>query len=122
MEFIKKIFGSIKTSYLIRAYILGGIFTGLLIYPALQSNKGHLNILYAIVCFILFPFSKLVYDEIKRVMLGNNIFIVNLIILLPMKFIINVLLYCFAIIIAPIGILYLILRIKKEDNTEIENI
>ena len=73
--------------------------------------------LYVVVSFILFPFSVLVWDECMRVMRGDSVFIITGMMLI-VKLIIKVILFGFAIYVAPFGILYLAYRIKREMNQQ----
>ena len=78
---------------------------------------------YILISYILFPFSVLVWDEIMRVMFGGSpIALVGtawmLMAMFMIKFTIKTILYCFAIWIAPFGILYLAYRIKREMNQQ----
>jgi len=60
-----------------------------------------------LICLALFPFSKLVYDELKRFVLGDNVFFLNALVMLIAKFIINFALFLCAWFVAPLGIAYL---------------
>lgn len=65
------------------------------------------QIVPGLICLALFPFSKLVYDELKRFVLGENVFYINALVMLFAKLIINLFLFMGAWFIAPLGIAYL---------------
>ncbi|ALR23148.1 hypothetical protein [Sphingobium baderi] len=109
MEFLRRIFGAVDRAYLIRAYIIGGVIFALygsFISYGAKSAPAPIWIVFSIST-LLFPFSKLVWDQVMSVMLGRNMFIMNAVFLMFAKLVINVILWACAIIIAPIGILWL---------------
>lgn len=109
MEFVRRIFGAVEPRYLIRAYILGALFF-LLIGMAAIRNPALL--IYFLICTALFPFAKMVWDTAMDTMRGNTIFVMPALILIVLKLFINVMLWCFALFIAPIGIFFLNRRIR----------
>ncbi len=118
--FFKRIFGALQPAYLIRAYVISAAFMAFMVWFFTYMAKGapldHGRIITLVMFGIgalLFPFSKLVWDEIKRVMLGGNVFYLPIIFVLPLKLIVNYTLWCFSIFIAPLGIAYLWLRSRQ---------
>lgn len=116
MSFLNRTFGALDPKYLIRAYVLSAAFMALMVWmltystpPSADKNPLPMLIYFSIGALV-FPFSKLVWDEMKRVMMGGNVFYLNAILLLFCKLIINYLLWSFALFIAPIGMAYLWLR------------
>ena len=124
MNFAKRLFGKIHTRYLIRAYVISAaLLAYTLWYFSNQTGPlGYQKALmfgYAILSAILFPFAKLVWDEIKSLITNdtalriaplNEVGFMLSLTRLSGKLIVNVLLWFFAIGIAPLGILYLCLR------------
>ncbi len=115
MQILRRIFGSVDRAYLIRAYIIS--FAIFAFYAAIFS-RGTQPMqpsawVFLIVNTILFPFSKLVWDEAMSLLLGRNMFILPAIFLMLAKVIINVALWAGAILIAPIGILWLWYRTRE---------
>jgi hypothetical protein len=108
MSFLTKIFSGVKLPYLIRAYILSAVIFLLLRYVASQGaladDGGFL--IFNILSLILFPYAKLVWDEMKALLMGDNIFILPLFLMLFAKLFINLMLWGFAVLIAPLGILW----------------
>lgn len=124
MQYIKILFSSLHPEFLIRNYVIGLFFSafyGYVLYMMYQQNTDifimALFALYVVVSFILFPFSVLVWDECMRVMRGDSVFIITGMMLI-VKLIIKVILFGFAIYVAPFGILYLAYRIKREMNQQ----
>lgn len=121
MKHIYRILGYFDRDYLKRAYFIGAIFFVLmgvlpiftLMYHGPNMSNSHVlvnmfsNFLYAFVSTLLFPFSELLWDQGKSFVLGNTVLITSVIILFPLKFIINGLLWAFSIVIGPIGVVYL---------------
>lgn len=116
MHFIKNIFGSMNRRYVIRAYLISAaLFIYAIWYFSSQAGlQGYQKAVmygYAALSAVLFPFAKLVWDEIRDTIMGNNSIIhfgwwaigVNYM----LKMFVNVLLWFFGIAIAPLGILYL---------------
>lgn len=106
-----RIFGSLDRTYLIRAYCVGALYFALFLFMENNigwSSNGLWNrIIPGVICLILFPFSKLVYDELKRFVFGDNVFYINTWVMLVGKIIINLVLFVMAWIIAPVGIAYI---------------
>lgn len=130
MQYIKILFSSLHPEFLIRNYVIGLVFVGVygwLSYEMIQKEPGNMIwygfVAYILISYILFPFSVLVWDEIMRVMFGGSpIALVGtawmLMAMFMIKFTIKTILYCFAIYVAPFGILYLAYRIKREMNQQ----
>ena len=118
MNFIKRIFGAVQPRYLIRAYVLSAAFMALMVWMMATDGAQPLHdrattLAVFGVGALLFPFSKLVWDEIKRVMMGETVFFMNAIILMFLKLVVNLFLWSFSIFIAPLGILYLWFRSRN---------
>ncbi len=119
MNFIKRIFGAVQPRYLIRAYVLSAAFMALMVWMMFSTGGAQplhdraATLAVFGVGSLLFPFSKLVWDEIKRVMMDETVFFMNAIILMVLKLIVNLFLWGFSIFIAPVGILYLWFRSRS---------
>lgn len=118
--FLKRIFGALQPAYLIRAYVISAAFMALMLWFVIYMAKGApltVDQIVPLVIFgigaLLFPFSKLVWDEIKRVMMGGNVFYLPIIFVLPLKLVVNYVLWGCSIFIAPVGIAYLWLRSRQ---------
>lgn len=112
---LRRILSGVERSYLIRSWIIGICFLALMLFAASQGKNAIpiTAIFYFIVSTILFPFSKLVWDELKLLMMGNNIIFMNILILYPLKLFINALLWGFAPFVAILGIGYIWFRTRN---------
>jgi hypothetical protein len=80
-----------------------------------QTQAGNHSLGILLFCgasLILFPFATVVWDDLISLMTGGMVFILPLPIMLIWKVIKIGLLYTFSIIIAPIGITYILLANK----------
>ncbi len=116
MNLIKQIFGSLDNTFIIRNYVIGIILTGLFLVAEFSgTNKIGFYIfagLYALISLLLFPFSKYLYGEIVGFIFKDVVFFRNIIIHVIWSGIRDLILFLFSIIIAPIGIVVLLLRVK----------
>lgn len=79
-----------------------------------ESNELSIKvILIFATSSLLYPFSKLAYDEITNYLMGNNVILMSGLIFIIWKLFINVVLFAYSIFIAPFGILYLWYRGRK---------
>jgi cobalamin biosynthesis protein CobD/CbiB len=102
---IKKTFGGLNASYYFRQLFFGVVFSILMI--SMSSNGHPLIWFWSIICALLYPYSRFVYESIVGFLIGDNVFIVNAILMLIIKFIIISICWSFSIVIAPIGLAYL---------------
>jgi len=116
MNFVRRIVGGVQPSYLVRAYLIGIVFFALtagLTFKAGTRNGIPLGfVAFAALNTLLFPFAKLVWDELRNLVFGNNVIFVNALLLFAFKWIVNGLLWALAIFVAPVGILYLWFRTR----------
>ena len=112
---LSRIMNGVERSYIIRAWIIGAVFLAIMLFFAFNSKNGfpYGFIIYSIVCTVLFPFSKLVWDELKNLIMGNNVVFMNALFLFLMKYFINAFLWALAPFIAIIGIGYIWFRTRE---------
>lgn len=106
---IRKTFGGLSTRYYFRHLFFGSLLAGLAILMMLKSQSG-LTLSAVILLAIntgLYPYSRFVYERIIYFIMGDNVFFINAIIMLTVKFITMLLCWSFAIFIAPVGLAYL---------------
>lgn len=103
-EFIKRVFGGLSTSYIVRSYVIGAA-----IYALSTYVLGFLAL--PILCFLLFPFSAFVFDFI----FGSSPIVVKMdpAVFLFWKYLKLTLLFFLSPLIAPLGILYLYVTSSK---------
>ena len=62
----------------------------------------------------LYPYSRFVYESIVGYVMGQNVFFVNALMMLIVKFIIMTICWSFALLIAPLGLLYLYIHHSRQ--------
>lgn len=121
MQFVKDTFRTLKVSYLIRQYFFGILIFAIYYFAIVQHLEGY-NYMYITFIyglnFLFYPFATLVWDEIKNLVIGNNVFFANALLLLIIKLIIKLFIFGFAIPIGIIGILYLWIVRKNTQNSQ----
>ncbi|BCH67931.1 MULTISPECIES: hypothetical protein [Rhizobium/Agrobacterium group] len=121
MKFLQRIFSGVRPIYLIRSYLISLFFFGLMLSTVLNAETKTSTpigtIVFSTSSAVLFPFAKLVWDELRDLAFGNNIIFMNAVFLLILKLFVNVLLWGGAVFIAPIGILYLWFRTRQSQDT-----
>ena len=106
-QFARRILKTLNLRWLIRAYIIGLVFfcfiTWTQVRPAAPDPINSWMIGLAALNTLLFPFAKLVWEQVRDFVLGDTILIAGAISLFAAKIIINAILWTFAVLIAPIG-------------------
>ena len=117
MRFIARILGGLNARFLVRAWLIGAVFWGLfawvLVNHGSEPNRYLPTLAFLAVSTVLFPLSKLVWNELRGFVLGENIMVLPLILLMPAKLIVNYVLWFMAVFIAPLGIAYVWLRTRS---------
>ena len=118
MDHIHRLYSYFNKEYLKRAYVIGCMFFLLmslaLVFGAINANDGIFNkishlifmFVYMAIITLLFPFSKMLWDNTKTFILGNTILITSVFFLFPAKFIVNGLLWSMSLFLGPVGIAY----------------
>jgi hypothetical protein len=123
-QVIAKTFGGLTKQYYIRQFIFGLIFPAIFIFSFSQSSQQVTIPLSSIGLFIvsslLYPYSRFVYESVVNFIMGGNVFWVNAIMLIIVKFITMALCWSFAIFIAPIGLVYLYFHHSKQEQSPSE--
>lgn len=106
---IAKTLGGLKPQYYFRQLFFGlGLAAIFLIMPVRGGQSIPVGVgAFVVVSAILYPYSRFVYESIVGFLIGDNIFVVNSILMLFVKFMTMVLCFSFAVFIAPIGLAYL---------------
>ena len=121
MSLIRKTFGGLKWSYLIKQYIFSAILFCLtyMLFTIGEREIGLYELSYFIVNALLYPYSRWIYEFCVEFITGGNIFIFPMVIFLFAKFFTMYLCWVFAIFVAPIGLIALyIYQTKQEKDTE----
>ncbi len=110
MEIIKRFFSLMPLPTLLRHLFFGALM-GLFFYQIAHPKFEEIPLLlYVLINTILYPYSRYVYESAVDFITGNNQFIVNAVLMLFTKLITISFCWCAAILIAPIGILILIVK------------
>lgn len=116
MQFAKRILGGVNPSFLARSYILGFALFGVMAWTMHQAEPNILRTIpklaLPLVCTLFYPFSKLVWNELRDFFMASNVIWMNAVVLFMLKATINVLLWALSPLIAPIGVLYLWYRTR----------
>lgn len=128
MSFLSKTLGGLSKDYYIRQFLFGSIFFTFMAVIG-YNNYSHTgnssifltNIILGLICLFLYPYSRFVYESIIEYILGNNVFFVNALFMLIIKFITMMLCFVFAVFIAPIGLTYLYFYHSKQENLQNQN-
>lgn len=115
---IAKSFGGLSTQYYIRQFLFGSAFP---VFALLMMSRGNHPVNIAVIALFLFnsllyPYSRFVYESVVGYIVGQNTFFVNAFVMLFTKAITMLLCWCFAIFIAPIGLVYLYIRNSKVNS------
>ena len=114
-----KTFGGLTKEYYIRNFLFGlAIF---ILYFFVMKNKQISFYAFFIPTLFLYPYSRFVYESIANYIVGNNLFFVEMRFFIIIKIITIFLCFVFAIVIAPIGLLYLYFHhTKQEKKADVE--
>lgn len=77
------------------------------------SNGIALIVIWCLLTFI-YPYARFVYECIVEFIMGNTVFITSIKVMLVWKFVIALLLFCFSMFIAPVGLVILFFYNKKQ--------
>lgn len=106
---LEKTFGGLSPRYYFRQ-----LFFGFLIFAffAFVMSRGAQSApiwawCFGIVSTFLYPYSRFVYEGTARFIVGENVFLVNAILMLGIKLFTMMMCWEFAVCVAPIGLLYL---------------
>lgn len=111
MNVIKNIFTQLEPSYLIKSYIISFVISYMCFFYVFADADLAMKVI-VIINLILFPFSAIVYDSLIDLFFNGMVIILPIPIMVFYKLMKVVLLYSFAILIAPFGIIYLLIRPK----------
>mgnify|MGYP000150543561 FL=1 len=115
-SFLRKTFGGLSLSYYLRQLFFGGLIAALFFWVQATGRIGVMTAIIVVLNAFIYPYAKFVYGF----MLGDNVFFVNVILLMVVKFTTMFLCYAFAIFIAPIGLIYLYFYHTKNNTFDNE--
>jgi len=113
-----KTFGGLSLQYYMRQLIFGLLISGFVIFMLSHGAHGLSvkTIILLIINSVLYPYSRFVYESIVNFIMGDNLFIVNTILLLAFKLMTMAMCWSAAILIAPIGLAYLYYHHSKTNT------
>ncbi|EKT62921.1 hypothetical protein [Providencia burhodogranariea] len=113
-----KTFGGLKLNYYLRHLLFGAAISAVPFMIGFSNTEGSSFSLFFIATInaLLYPYSRFVYEQIIGYVMGDNVFIVNAILLLATKVITMIICWGFSIFIAPIGLLYLFYYHTKQEK------
>lgn len=98
----------IDRRYLIKSYIFGALIFSMFLYVLMLTGDFHFIVfLFFLLNFFLFPFATVVWDDLIDLLLSGNQLLLPLLFVIPWKMFKMIILYMFAIVIAPIGLIYI---------------
>lgn len=123
MEVLKRMFLRLNGTYLIKNYIIGIIFGFIFWNSNLGGNPLGTKI-YVVIAVLLFPFSKLIFNDLRAILLNGRTIMLPIVLSLIITLSINGILFCGTWIFSPLGFIYLYFFDKKEqkkyENEQIE--
>lgn len=123
MNFVKRMFLRLDSIYLIKNYIVGLIF-GFIFWNSKLGGGPIGTKIYVTIAVLLFPFSKLIFNELRAILLNGRTIVLPIFISLIITFTINGILFCGTWIFSPLGFVYLYFLDKREqkkyENEQIE--
>lgn len=128
MSFLSKTLGGLSRAYYIRQFLFGLIFFISIVAISYNGynytgNTSILvkNVILGLICLLLYPYSRFVYESIIEYILGDNVFFVNVPLMLVTKLITMAICFVFSIFIAPIGLIYLYFYHSKQEKLQNQN-
>lgn len=117
LMFIKRLFLAIDSTFIFKSYVFSGI---LFYFIGIKGMLGSMNfgfgdvitIIWLLVATIVFPLCNVVWNDLISALFGGFIVILPLPIMAFWKFFKYLMLWFVAPIVAPIGIIYILLNQK----------
>jgi hypothetical protein len=111
-------FGALNRKYYLSQFMIGGTLAAIFI---IKMNSGtHSLPIFAIILIainaLLYPYARYVYESTINYLMGDTLFVFNIFFLMIAK--LMTIAFCFgaAILIAPIGLIYLYFKTGKLQN------
>lgn len=103
--FLRRTLGGLALHYYITKFLFAGVlFAGVMFIVAQSGNAlNNEKIAFLVVCTFLYPYSRFIYETI----FGGKFLVINVVLLFIPKLLGILLCWVYAMIIAPIGLVYL---------------
>ncbi|TES48501.1 hypothetical protein [Shouchella lehensis] len=108
-NYLKKIKGLFPALFNLIANVLRffGSKLKIILILMLTGDFHFIVFLFFLLNFFLFPFATVVWDDLIDLLLSGNQLLLPLLFVIPWKMFKMIILYMFAIVIAPIGLIYI---------------
>lgn len=73
---------------------------------------------FLVVSWLLYPYARFVYESVVSFIVGQNVFFVNAALMLITKLITMLICYYFAILISPLGFIYLYIHFSRLEKQQ----
>ena len=95
--------------YYLRQFFFSLAIAAFIFFMSMQGGRSMPigMLVFTIINTFLYPYSRFVYESIIGFVMGENVFFVNAIFMLIIKFLTMGMCWVFAIFVAPIGFAYL---------------
>ena len=115
-----KTFGGLSKQYYFRNFVFGLVLVAFFVFMLLKGANGiPVNFLIMLaVNALLYPYSRFVYESVVGFVIGNNVFISSALFMLAVKLFMMVVCFFCAIVIAPVGLVYLYFYHTKQAQQE----
>ena len=119
-KIIVKTLGGLSKEVYIRHFLFGLIFP-VLFYSMISNGSKEINVPLGLIALgvvnsLLYPYSRFIYEKAIEYIVGNNVFLLNAIFMLLVKFMTMSFCWSLAIFVAPIGLCYLYYQHTKAQN------
>ena len=117
-KIIKTTLGGLSNQYYFRQFIFGMIIAAFIFLMSTHNGRSMPigMLFFTIVNTFLYPYSRFVYERIISFFMGENVFFVNAIFMLILKFFTMLMCWTFAVFVAPVGLAYLYYHHNKPAN------
>ncbi|MBP2621369.1 hypothetical protein ACVRXQ_10630 [Streptococcus panodentis] len=117
MEKFTNIFKSLDRSWLIRHYLFSFAFFALLVYLTVSNPRPSYPALFLFLLFSLFyPFAMFVYESIVKLVMGDSIFLIPILVILIWKIVRFFMIWLFSLPIGIIGLIYLYFAVNRKTD------
>lgn len=118
-EIFKKTFGGLSKQYYFRQMFFSVVIFGAIIALVVGSEAQLRfdSLAYFVLCFLLYPYSRFVWDSINEFIMGDNVVVLSLGYALIVKYFTITICFFGSIFIAPFGLLYLYYHHSKASSS-----
>jgi hypothetical protein len=106
---LEKTFGGLSSRYLFRQYMFGLAVAGF-VYAMASHRNNSIGLAATMVLLLntaLYPYARFVYESVVEFVMGDNVLFASIGLVLAVKIVTIMVCWCFAVMIAPIGLVYL---------------